>query len=272
MNFQSLLPIFPAIAVALLFTACEKVVDIDLDTAEPRLVIDAAISWEKGTDGANQRIRLSTTTDYYATEIPPVSGATVQISNAAGQRFDFVENPGTGEYLCTDFVPELHGVYELRVTVGDQVYTATETLMPVPEITRIEQRVLDIFGDNIEVRFYFNDDGTAENYYLTEIQTDFLLFPSYGLLDNQYTQGNELFQPFIDEELDSGGEIQMRLSGISRQFYSFMALILAATGGNPFSTPPANIRGNIVNQTDAGNVALGYFRLSETDTVTYVVE
>ncbi|MBK1442552.1 DUF4249 domain-containing protein [Parapedobacter sp. ISTM3] len=272
MNTQSFLRIAFSLTFMALFVACEKVVDIDLDTAEPRLVVDAAISWEKGTDGAIQRIKLSTTTDYYATEIPTVSGATVYVTNTAGQRFDFIERPGTGEYICTDFVPELHSTYELRVVVGDQTYTATETLVPVPEISRVEQRVLNIFGDNIEVRFYFNDDGNAPNFYLTEITTGFLLFPSYEILDNQYTQGNELFQPFIHSDLESGDEIRMSLSGISQQFYSFMGLILASASGDPFSTPPANIRGNIVNQTDAGNYALGYFRLSETDTAVYRVE
>ncbi|WP_257670087.1 DUF4249 domain-containing protein [Parapedobacter tibetensis] len=272
MHVKSFLQIFFSLLITASFVGCEEVIDVDLDETESRLVIDATLTWEKGTDGATQKIKLSTTTDYYAAEVPPVSGATVSVSNAAGQRFDFVENPGTGEYVCADFVPELNGVYELEVVVGDQTYTATETLVPVPEISRAEQRVLDIFGDNIEVRFYFNDDGEAEHFYFTELMTDLERFPQYALLDNQYAEGNELFQSFIHEELSSGDEIRMRLLGISRQFYNFMALILSSAGDNPFSTPPANIRGNIVNQTTAENYAFGYFRLSEIDVAVYAVE
>ena len=41
-----------------LFSSCEKVVDIDLNNAEPKLVIDAIIKWQKGTSGENQTIKL----------------------------------------------------------------------------------------------------------------------------------------------------------------------------------------------------------------------
>ena len=45
----------------ILISSCEKVVDIDLNTMEPKLVIDAAIKWQKGTVGNIQTIKLSTT-------------------------------------------------------------------------------------------------------------------------------------------------------------------------------------------------------------------
>ena len=57
--------------------SCEDVVDIDLTTAAPRLVIDASIKWQKGTLGNVQTIKLTTTTGFYSTTIPTVSGATV---------------------------------------------------------------------------------------------------------------------------------------------------------------------------------------------------
>ena len=42
-----------------IFTSCEEVVNIDLDNAAPKLVIDAIIKWEKGTTGEIQNIQLS---------------------------------------------------------------------------------------------------------------------------------------------------------------------------------------------------------------------
>jgi len=259
--------------MAVFFTACEDVIDVDLDTAEPRLVIDAAISWEKESDGATQSIKLSTTTDYYSAEIPTVSGATVYITNSDGLQFDFIENPGTGEYICTNFIPELYGVYELTVIADGEVYTASEQLIPVSEITRIEQKDNGgILGNNIEVRFYFQDNGEEDNFYLSKFETDFLLFPEYYAINNRFSQGNEMFEVFTDGDLNHGDEIRMSLSGISEQFYNYMVLILESISGNPFNVPPANIRGNIINQTDEKNHALGYFRLSETHSVSYIVE
>jgi hypothetical protein len=50
-------------------------------------------------------------------------------------------------------------------------------------------------------------------------------------------------------------------------------LLLISVGSNgPFSTPPATVRGNIINQTNSNNFALGYFNLSETDVKNYVIQ
>lgn len=255
------------------FVACEEVVDLDLETAEPRLVVDAAIAWEKETDGATQSIILSTTTDYFADEIPPVSDATVFVTNSQGTQFDFIEEPGTGNYICNNFVPELYETYTLTVIVDSETYTATEQLIPVPEITRIEQdNEGGFFGEDIEVRFFFNDNGDQDNFYLTKFEVDFLLFPEYYVFDDRFSQGNEMNEIFTDEDLAQGDELNMSLSGISEQFYSYMGLILESTSGNPFNVPPSNIRGNIINETNEDNYAMGYFRLSEVSSRVYVVE
>ena len=63
--------------------SCEEVVNVDLKTEAPRLVVDAGINWYKGTAGNEQKIKLTTTTDYYSHTIPVVLGATVSIKNAA---------------------------------------------------------------------------------------------------------------------------------------------------------------------------------------------
>jgi hypothetical protein len=48
--------------------------------------------------------------------------------------------------------------------------------------------------------------------------------------------------------------------------------VAGSSSGGPFATPPATIRGNIVNQTNSKNFALGYFTLSETDYKNYLVQ
>ena len=70
------------ITITFFFTSCEDPIDVSLDTAQPKLVIDAVIKWEKGTIGNEQTIKLTTTTDFYTNVIPVVSGATVYITNS----------------------------------------------------------------------------------------------------------------------------------------------------------------------------------------------
>lgn len=254
-------------------TSCEDTVDIDLDTDEPRLVIDAGIAWIKGTDGSRQTVKLSTTTDYYTADIPPVSNAVVSIANSNGTRFDFEETPGTGIYVCTDFIPAIGETYELTVTVNEQTYTASEQLMSVPEITRIEQDSEAGFeGDEIEVTFYYQDNGEEDNHYMARFDADVLVRPEYDIEDDKFTQGNEMNESFSHEDLEVGDSIGISLNGISERFDNYMSLILEAADGGPFGTPPANVRGNIINTTDEADYAYGYFRLSEVDTTLYVVE
>ena len=44
------------------------------------------------------------------------------------------------------------------------------------------------------------------------------------------------------------------------------------SGGGPFETKPASVRGNCVNQTNPQNFPLGYFRLSEVVEQIYTIQ
>ena len=59
---------------------------------------------------------------------------------------------------------------------------------------------------------------------------------------------------------------------ISEQFHDYMELILESAVANPFGTPPANIRGNLVNETNPENFAFGYFRLSQGIRFRYTIQ
>ena len=59
------------VLVLIALSSCEKVVYVPLETAEPRLVIDASIACVKGVPVSNQTIKLSTTSSYYTTQVPP---------------------------------------------------------------------------------------------------------------------------------------------------------------------------------------------------------
>lgn len=260
------------------FTGCEKVVDVDLDTAAPRLVVDASINWVKGTDGSQQRVKLTTTTGYYSKEIPVVSGATVFITNSTNNTvFNFTETPGTGEYLCNNFVPQIGDTYILTVVHDGQTYNATEKLYAVPEISRVVQDNEGGFlGEDIEVRFFFMDNGLEDNFYLVRFDTDVLPYADYDVLEDEFFQGNEMFD-FIDhEDFKAGDVVGLNLYGISERYYNYMTILISmvegGAGSGPFQTPPVNVRGNIINQTNDKNFALGYFRLSESDKIDYTIE
>jgi hypothetical protein len=264
------------IILSLFLFSCEEVVEVDLETAAPKLVVDAAINWEQGTDGAIQKIKLTTTTNYYSTSVPIVSGATVFVKNSSNTTFDFIEIPNTGEYVCNNFIPQIEEDYTLTVISNGQTYTATETLKSVASIQRIEQdNEGGIIGDQIELKAIFTDPSPEENYYLFKYKYSNVVKLDYQVNDDKFFQGNTFFSLSNNEDLQPGDEVQVVHFGISQRYYNFMNILLSIagnTGGSPFQSPPATVRGNIVNTTNFDNYALGYFRLSETDTENYVIQ
>lgn len=264
------------VVVTFSFISCEEVIDVKLDTTAPRLVIDAALKWEKGTDGKTQKIKLSTTTGYFNTEIPKVSGATVFVTNSQNEIFDFTENvPQSGEYICTDFNPELNENYTLTVILNGTTYTATDKLTPVPVIDKIEQKDNGGFGgQNIEIKFFYTDNPLTEDFYLSRVKLSGAVIPQYGVSNDKFYQGNQTSDIYSDEDLKSGQTLEYTLSGISENYFNYMQILLSIagnSGGGPFQSPPATVRGNIINQTDIKNYALGYFSASETTSVTYII-
>lgn len=256
--------------------SCEKVINVDLDTAPPKLVIDASIDWLKNTPGNEQRIKLSTTTGYYKAEFPAVSGATIFITNSTNTVFNFPETPNAGEYLCTDFKPVIGETYKLTVTLNGVTYTATETLIGTPQIdnTIKQDSAGGMTGDEIEINFSYQDDGSQNNYYMTSIKTNRVAYPQYFLESDENFQGRKMVQYYSHEDLAKGDAVNIKLYGISRRFFDYFNKIIVASGNNdsPFPTTPTAVRGNIINQTDADNYVLGYFRLSEVVTRDYTIQ
>lgn len=265
------------ILIALFTFGCEKVVDVDLDTAPPKLVVDASIQWIKGTSGNQQKIKLTTTTAYYNTSVPVVSGATVFITNSSNAIFNFIETGSSGEYLCNNFQPVIGETYTLTVVYNGQTYKATETMMAVPDIENtIEQNNQGGFtGDEIEIKFFYQDNGAEDNFYMIGFKPNNKPFPDYGVLEDRFFQGNQMFGLYADKDLKAGDILNIKLYGISHQYYNYMNVLLSIAGnagGGPFQSPPATVRGNVINQADEHNFALGYFNLSQVDTVDYTVQ
>ncbi|MCF8715784.1 DUF4249 domain-containing protein [Joostella atrarenae] len=254
-------------------SSCEEVIDVDLETAPPRLVVEASINWVKGTDGSLQEIRLTTTAPYFDTEVPPVNDAQVYIVDEEGNQYDFIENGDSGFYQTDNFKPELNRTYYLTIISEGETYTAEETLLPVSEIEYIEQSTTTFFSDEyIELKAYFQDPIDEENYYLYKFDAE--KDNTISVIEDRLLNGNEISAYFTSEDIEPGDDVEINLYGISKRYFTYMQTLLSQTGenGGPFETQPATVRGNIVNESDLDNFAFGYFRLSETDNYTYTIE
>jgi Domain of unknown function (DUF4249) len=256
------------------FFSCEEVVDVELTTSEPRLVIEASIQWINGTPGNEQSIKLTTTTDYFSNEIPPVTNAIVYITTSTNQVFTFIEDDMPGIYECNDFVPVLDESYTLVIIYEGETYMATEKLLNTPTVTRVEQKNdAGVLGDEIEVKFYFDDLVDETNQYLLRIDDPYKVIPEYEVVEDRFFVNNEMFGLYFSEDLKPNDVLKFTLNGITKNYFNYMDIILdqVFTEG-PFSTPTSTSRGNVINQSNFDNYALGYFRLSKTEIVEYTIQ
>lgn len=272
-SFKSKAAALFSIIFIMFFSACEDVVNLDLEAGNTKMVIDAEIIWVKGTVGNEQVIKISKTAPYYNNNTPKVSGAHVRIENSNGDSYTFSETE-PGLYVCTNFVPVLNMEYVLFVEAEGQSFTAVEKLTSVAPIDKVEQRIITDFDgkDAIELTFYYQDPTDEVNYYLTDYKSGFLLYPEYELTDDELFNGNQVSTQFYDQDMKTGSTVEIIHRGVSKNFYNYMNLILEIYGGNPFSVPPGTIRGNIVNTSDSNNFAFGYFRLCEAGKVSYQIK
>ncbi|WP_299365868.1 DUF4249 domain-containing protein [Winogradskyella sp.] len=268
--------LFAIVLFVSFFTNCEDVIDVDLNTAEPRLVIDASINWFKNTAGNEQNIRLSLTAPFFDETVPPANGATVQITDSNNNSYDFVEDGLTGIYRNNSFVPIIDETYTLTVVYEGETYSGTETLKSVVPIDFVEQENEGGFsGEDIELKAFYTDPANVENYYFFEFISDVAVVPSLDVYEDRFTDGNQIFGFYTEEDLESGDIVTIRNYGISERFYEFMFILLQQGGeddGGPFETQPATVRGNCINTTNPDNFPFGYFRLSEVDEFIYTVE
>ncbi len=267
-----------SILCAFIWSGCEKVVDVKLNTEQPRLVVDASLTWLKGTNGKNQTIKLTTTTGYYNQEIPKVSNATVYVTNSSNVRFDFLEEPSiggpSGKYSCSNFVPVIGENYVLTIIYNGQTYSAQEKLSAVNPIEEVTQREdLGLNRDEYGIKVNFQDPGSQNNFYLLTFSTSYTAFPSIDVFDDQLLQGNKAFGVYALDKLKKDDAIEITLRETSQRYFNYMRkLISTANGGaaGPFQPSPAStIRGNIVNQTNEANFCLGYFSVCEVDKLVY---
>jgi hypothetical protein len=252
--------------------SCEEVVQVELEDSEPRLVIEASILWRKNTVGHVQLIRLTTTAPFFDDQIPAAEGAKVSVFSETGMEFIFEENE-PGIFRNDQFVPLLNKPYELEIEYKDEIYSATETLLPVASLEYIEQTNNGGFGgEDIEFKAYYTDPLNIQNYYLVRFFSEDL---SIQIYEDEFTDGNQTFAYFSNEDLTSGEEVAFEIQGISKSFYEYLFILRSQAGsgnGGPFQTQPTIVRGNIINTTNPDNFAFGYFRLSETDFLDYTIQ
>lgn len=264
--------------------SCTDVIEVEVPEAPPRLVIEASIDWKKGTSGKEQTIKLSLSTPFFDNIIETeVTGALVKVTNDSDKTEFIFTDQNNGNYTTDEFVPVMGQSYTLEISYEGEIYRASETMTPVTEITSVFQSKDNGFDKNaLEINIDWNDPANIENFYLTKFQRRGDLLQTLFDLKDEFTDGNRMtifYEKLKNDdtgetEFEPGDVVDIYLHGISEQYYNYIKLLIQQSGGpgGPFSTTPAEIKGNCINISDPENYAFGYFRLTEVDKKVYIFE
>ena len=137
-----------------------------------------------------------------------------------------------------------------------------------PIIERTQNNQGGFTGKDIEIKAYYKDPVDESNYYLYRYSYPNQVKSSYYVDQDQFFNGNTFFSISQNEDLKVKDTIEIIHYGISKAYYTYLNVLISITGsstGGPFQSPPATVRGNIINTTNPTNYPLGYFSLSEMD-------
>jgi Domain of unknown function (DUF4249) len=240
---------------ALFLASCEQVIEIDLNTTDPKIVIEGRV-----TDQPEPfQITLNKTVNFdEPNNYPAVSGAIVTISNGT-QTFDLNEvSPGVYQ-TATAQAGAPGRTYTLRVEAEGQVFEAQSTMPALVAFEKLQQEsgVMPGGGASLRIVPVFSDPlGLGNNYRFVQWSNG-QRWPNIFVLDDRNSDGlritRPLFAPGGDLENAVGDTVVVEMQTIDRPIYKYF-YALDASGGNG---PNASVPGNADNNFSGG--ALGYF-------------
>lgn len=264
--------LFPVLLL-FIFTNCEKVVDIDVPSTSPKLIIDAVfeIYFNENPVRAKTIVKLSKSADYFDETIPVVTNANVFLTNLSDSSvINFSDANADGNYEPTiSFIPAENVTYELTIIYENNVYKGTASRIKSTPLTSVIQGDKTLFsGKETEVKVAFTDDGTIENYYLFDFSNKLFL-----AIEDRFFNGSDYNFSFFygEDDIKLPATVNVKMSGVSKEFYTYYRVLIDQSGqnaGGPFETVPSSLLGNMINTSDESKFPLGYFHISETDSVS----
>jgi hypothetical protein len=244
----------------ILFTACTKVIDINLNASAPRIIIEASLSDQP----ASCSVSLSKTVNYNEANVfPAVSGAIVTVSDNIGNSATLTETI-PGKYSDALFQGVAGRTYTLSISVEGKTYTAVSTMNAPVNIDTIVQDSIsgNPFGQgsgpkDIFVWVVYRDPPGITNYYRFVEVINHRVSTGIFISDDELRDGNYMARRISenDSTLHKGDSVTIQMQSIDKAVYNYFEQLEQVTGGGFVgqSATPANPISNI------DNGALGFF-------------
>jgi hypothetical protein len=272
-NKRWMLPIL-FILICIELNSCQQVVSIDLNKADPHIVIEGIISDQPGP----YTVKISKTGNYFEPSLyfPPVTGAQIVLTDDKGQR-DTLKELNQGTYFSTTLQGITDRTYSMSVTSDGKTYSASSFMPAKVLIDSVYAAKRTGFRSEpgYDIYVMFKDPPEPGNYYRlnaksnTLIPADSIDGRRYRLYTDKFTNGNEM-----TERIRAGGQVQigdtitLDLLSIDKAAYDYFSTLrdILSSDRSPTSLSPAN------PNTNLSNGSLGYFAAFAMDTKKIVIK
>jgi hypothetical protein len=287
------------LVVFISIVSCEDVIEVDLDSEDPRLIVDALIRVDTSKQLTDANIRVSLSSSFFD-DIEPAEIDEMSIQNEASGAFIPYEpvpgepglyrpfattiSPVSDNKIVTSALLDTNDVYLLFVRFQDELFFARTRFAPTSTIDSVVQGDGELFDeDDTEVVIEFTDTPDREDFYVFDFD-----FGEFITSPDEFFQGQQFsFSYFYDADLAPGDEVDISILGAEEPFFDYMNGLLEQSqqGANgPFQTPVATIRGNILKAEGIDNInifnnldrpdefALGYFSISQEFKQSLIIE
>ncbi|MFC2129427.1 DUF4249 domain-containing protein [Bacteroidota bacterium] len=252
------------VTATLLISSCEEVIEIDLNSVHPALVVEGFLYKDQVA-----RVHLSETANYFSLDHPvPIENATV-ILTSNGIESEELVNLGDGNYMGV-VITGTEGVnYDLEIMWEEEVYSGSAYLPMKPEILSldlIEFQPAPQAPLFTQISSTFLDGSAMEDYfYIKYFQNDTLLRDFYFAIPDQIAiQDTIEFTNPIHSFLP-GDVIEVQVYAIDEPLFNYFSQLNDALGGSmAMSSTPYNPTSNIEG-------AMGYFAAWSYDADTVSV-
>lgn len=234
--------------------SCQKVIDVDLNESDPKIVIEANFS---ASDSVVSVIVSYTSSYFNEYSQNTVDNAVVIITDGNGAT-TVIPSVGNGEYSISNYIPTEGMTYSISVSHDGSTYTSSSKLnaplaMLVPRSEFYEQGFFTEEGGYL-IFFKFNDPVGKGNYYNVIYRANDTLYnqvQDFVLGDDDLTDGNLIERP-VFEYYKVNDTISFELQAIDKKVYDYYSELQTIAGGQS-SAAPANPKYFWTNN------GLGYF-------------
>jgi len=255
--------------ILLIITACEEVIEVDLNDANPVIVIEGNLTRSPNLS----MVKVSKTSNYFGEPAisKMVSNALVTIEDDSGNMF-FLEEVEKGIYKSRDIYPQEGKTYKLTVVVDGEKYESYSTLHPpvnIDSITYYYDEGFAFIDPGYYVRMYFTDPPGNTNYYRIKIYKNGKYknrLDNFFILDDKIINGQTLEFDLRQRVYKIGQEAKVELITLDKGAYEYYNTFQELISVNPGSAAPANPVSNI------SNGALGYFSAWSSHSKTVIIE